>query len=422
MIRFAILITGLALPSIALTTYWYDLIDIPVHETPFSFPSHNYRVYPRHTSFRVDVVGTWGRLNDYNSFLNRQDNWINIRTPLVTFCPIGNQSFWFEGYSWTPLAGDFSTTLSIGKSSLHPNQVVDRVLRPNYTIAQSRNLDDQGIDPYYGISAIESNEEYQGDPYSEDWTEYPSPRWQPRTFCVPIDDSSAVQFWQSCSSVDSICHRRGSFMIIYTVKDNGTTLRLFRQGDLISDVSKNEYEYGLFGAFKVHQVVYLYAVDHSSYGQSRDVLLARAPVDSYQDKSTWTYWNNQKQTWTAIEPKATVRRDQTYAIYSLPDGDSFAGPSSIFYSDYHHAYLMVFVSSVSGTSTYIVEYAPTPVGPWTTNKHILYKDANYTAGLVTPAIFSTPLIDAPSGKQLMLTPSGLGSDQTNTYVQKLIFA
>ncbi|KAK9461922.1 uncharacterized protein V1516DRAFT_673321 [Lipomyces oligophaga] len=392
---------------------WYDLIDIPVYYTPFEFPSHHYRVYPHHTSFKVDKVGTWGKLNDYSSYVNRQDNWISKRNPVVTFCPIGNQSFWFEGFSWVPLAGPFRTTLSIGKSSLHPNQVYDRVLRPGYTIDQSRELSQQGIDPFYGEAALLSEEELpeqgDGDLYSD-----PTDNLQPRTFCVPIDDQTAIQFWYS--------YRRGSFIMVYTVKDNGTTLRLFRHDDLISDVSLHEYTYGLFGAMRVNQVIYLYAVDDSTYGQSRDVLLARALVDSYQDKSTWTYWNNQKQTWTAIEPKATVRRDQTYAIYSLPDGDSFAGPSSIFYSDYHHAYLMVFVSSVSGTSTYIVEYAPTPVGPWSTNKHILYKDANYTAGLVTPAIFSTPFIDAPSGKQLMLTPSGLKNvDGFSTFVQKLIF-
>ncbi|KAK9459482.1 uncharacterized protein V1516DRAFT_628069 [Lipomyces oligophaga] len=399
MILFLLSVLLNIISGVQATSYSYDVLDVPVYHTPFDFPTHFYRVYPRRTSFEVAMVGNWGSLNDWYSQLYRRDNWISMRYAPVTFCPIGNQSFWFEGYTWVIDSGPFYTGLSIGKSSLHPNQ--------------SRDLSSSGQDPQYGMSALVANEEaVDGEASSTIHT---------GSFCVPISPTTSIQFWQSCISDEDECERRGSFLMVYTLKDDGTTLSLFRPQTIYSDYTTGHYEYGIFATMVVNQVIYLYAADYSSYSYSRDVLLARAPLATYSQKSTWTYWNNLKQRWSVIEPIADQRRDKTHAIYSLPEGDSFVGPSSVFYSEYHRAYLMIFLSSASGESSYIIEYAPTPVGPWSTNKQVLYNDPNYKAGLVTPTIFSTPLINAPSGKQLLL----IGSDLKYGFgavIQKLIFA
>ncbi|KAK9462064.1 uncharacterized protein V1516DRAFT_663771 [Lipomyces oligophaga] len=376
-----------------------DFEDLPVYDTPFDNITHHYIVGPYRTSFKVKTVGTWGELKG-NLYAGSEN--ITERRPPVTFCPIGNHSFWFYGYNDNYNEDVKISGLAIGTSSLHPQHAVDIPVP-------------LGNDGFYDVVPTSSEDLSVQATFAN--------LIIPRSLCVAINSTTSVQFWDAY--VDS--GSRGSVMTVYTIEDDAATLHVTRPQDVYGDAYNNEYEFGLFASLVVNKVIYLYALDVSSYGNSRQLLVARSHIDTFTDKSTWTYWTGSK--WTAVEPTATAAASSESVIYELPDDQQFymgttpfASGGSIFYSDYHHAYLMIFVSSAD-TSSYIIEYAPTPIGPWTTNRKVLYTDNTYAihSSLATPAFFSSPLINAASGKQLMLTPSNT-DDQYGCYVQKLIFS
>ncbi|KAK9462065.1 uncharacterized protein V1516DRAFT_685092 [Lipomyces oligophaga] len=389
------LLAGLALCGQALG-YTNIFNDLPVYDTPLTKVDHHYIVGPIRTSFEVDTVGTWGEFKHTHG----GESIASYRPP-VAFCPIGNHSFYFYGYSEGTNDSYYAGTgFAVAVSSLHPQQTVDIHMREDLPWGlMPKSTEDDSVGYLYAYLFV------------------------PRSPCVSINDTTSVQFWDAFT--DTVTH--GSLMTVYTLEDEGKTLRVDRPQHLYADMDENEYEYGLFASMVVHEVIYLYALDVSNYGNSRQILVARSHIDTVTDKSTWTYWTGSK--WTAVEPKATAAAPSASVIYELPDDQTFYmsfsiyNPgASIFYSEYHHAYLMIFVSSAD-TSSYIIEYAPTPIGPWTTNRKVLYTDNTYdvTSSIVSPAFFSSPLINATPGKELLLTPISTDGNLVPN-IQKLIFS
>ncbi|KAK9382363.1 uncharacterized protein V2V93DRAFT_322264 [Kockiozyma suomiensis] len=370
------------------------------YSTPHYFPTTRYRVTPQYTDFTVSSVTYWGKVNDFHAQSSDNSSWVNSRRAPLTFCAIGDNSFWFTGLQQSD---DLTvpTSMAISQSSTHPSYVSDySAFDPSsliYFIPQSPEE-----------AAIEANTAKLS---------------MPRTNCAMISATRAVQFWDSWVDFAS----RGSFLVQYDLKVSNNSLTVTRFKDLYGSVAENQYSYGLFASMKVNSVVYMYALDTSEYGNSQDIFVASAPAEKVVVKSTWRYWHNSTQSWSTEEPLA-VKSHKLDAIYSLSGSDTFAmGESlfsaggSIFYSEYHSAYIMVYVST--DKTKYIIEYAPTPVGPWSTLKKVLYTDSknSLAAALVTPAMFSTPAAAGKSGKSLLMTPASSNSEYDGlTY--KLNFA
>ncbi|KAK9447219.1 uncharacterized protein V1518DRAFT_421670 [Limtongia smithiae] len=369
---------------------------IPTYSTPHYYPDPAYSVTPKRTDFSVETVHSWGNLTDWEDNLSASASSFPERRRPATYCSIGSRSFWIMGLGFTKDEASASeTTLAMGRTTAHPSWTKDVLLYDEYGDLDAvvpYTLEENSITPSNGMIHI------------------------PRTHCAQLDGgaSKAVQFWDSWSNDAS----RGSFIMTYEIDETNGTITVVRPQDLYSTRDDDEYTYGLFAAMTVQDVVYMYALD-SNYG-SHDVHVAAAPVSTVTDKSTWTYYLASNETWTSTEPLSTERR-KADAVYSLPDTLSFVmdasmfnAGGSIFYSPYHDAYLMVFVTTEK-ENYFIVEYAATPVGPWSTKRKTLWYNwsTDSTAALATPSFLEVS-DDGTGGKSLILTPA------RSTYVTQVL--
>ncbi|KAK9461935.1 uncharacterized protein V1516DRAFT_663643 [Lipomyces oligophaga] len=409
------------------------LTNLPVYNTPFTYADPSYEVSPKKTDFTVSKVATWGSLTDWKSKHNSSAFHITEYGTPVSFCPIGNHSFWVTGdveVDNTPatmqLFWYYPSYLSVGMSPLHTTNVVSAM--------------DQWL-PYNGsdVSFVAWTD--------AQFSSYTNPFEQPLTACVPINSTTSIQVWNSYLNLNTEAlglpsFSQGSYLVKYTLSDDGKTLTTDRPQKFVNELDTTfteagdngvdltitgQYLWGKFAAMKVEDYIYLYALDVSVYSNSTDLMVARAPVDDVMDSSSWSYYSASTDTWLTTAPTATESRKDTLAIYSLPSDIKFAAGTennaggSVFYSEYHDAYLMIFVAS-DDTTKYIIEYAPSPVGPWSTDRHVLYTDAYHdiTSSIFSVYAFSTPLIGTAQGKELLISTKSKNS-VANAIVQKLIF-
>ncbi|KAK9321545.1 hypothetical protein V1517DRAFT_326175 [Lipomyces orientalis] len=245
-----------------------------------------------------------------------------------------------------------------------------------------------------------------------------SPNWRfrltPHTHGAVINETSAIQFWDISACSGSCEKNAGTTLIIYTFDSDTNTLTVSRPARVYQRFLKN-YPYGSFAALTVQGTTYLYSWDPYSTsdenydGWQRDIHVASAPASSVEDKTTWRYYNNGTGTWSSTEPLPTPRR-LSAAILSLDDPplgnklDYFLS-GSIFYSAYHDAYLLVYVSTQY--LYFRVRYAPTPVGPWSQEGIIIWDPSSGfggldpTFGLASP-VFSQTDDGSLGGKSLLL--------------------
>ncbi|KAK7204029.1 hypothetical protein BZA70DRAFT_290580 [Myxozyma melibiosi] len=367
------------------------------------YPSPRYHVYPRRTDFSVASFVNWGQITDYNSKANDGDDYFSLETGPFAYCAIGNYSFWLSQYGRGSLAGAGAHFLMAMNGS-HPSWAK---IHPD--------LDDIDEDYNTMIPYTDDENDAMNEPYYFTF-------FAPRSSCVMTSATTAVQVWE-------ILHEKrddlaiGSMLVNYTINPDEGTFASTRPQDVYSsyyvdddDDADYQYGYGLLSTMKVNGVIYMYAVDRSSYGNYQDVLLASAPASTVLDKSTWSYWQNSTQSWNTTEPLATKRR-QDDAVYTASssigyqiDGGSMG---SIFYSEYHHAYIFTYSTS-DDPSTLIIEYAPTPAGPWSQNEQVLVNstDVDFNYAIVTPYFYNSPAHEGHVGKELLISVSPASYDNT----------
>ncbi|KAK9459362.1 uncharacterized protein V1516DRAFT_512189 [Lipomyces oligophaga] len=412
--------TCIALTSVVSAQGTVVLENLPVYDTPITYTDPSYEVSPQKLDFTVSKVATWGSLTDWKSKHNSSVAHItSYEYNAVTFCPIGNHSFWVSGLTAVDkeepdfgIYDGFPSYVSVGMSPLHVTNVVS-------------DLDAWWTNTSDGLEAFMSFA-------SGDFSSVTTPIDEPLTVCVPINSTTSIHVWNYYMEFYEIDVPQsvGSFLVSYTLSDDGKTLTTYRPKKRYTQAAGfgNDYLWGKWASIKVEDYIYLYVVDVSSEGNSQDLLVARAPVEDVMDISSWTYYSANNATWLTTAPELGESRKDTLAIYSLPDdiqfatsGESHTAGGSIFYSEYHDAYLMVFVAS-DDTTKYIIEYAPTPVGPWSTDRHVLYTDAYHeiTKSIFSVYAFSTPLIGEPAGKQLLISTKSK-TNSSYAIMQKLIF-
>ncbi|KAK9481482.1 hypothetical protein V1527DRAFT_455965 [Lipomyces starkeyi] len=219
--------------------------------------------------------------------------------------------------------------------------------------------------------------------------------------CSLISGTSAVQFWNawSYSAGTYNCYSpSGSFLAIHTLDSATNKLTISRPGPVYQKLRKT----------------YLYAWDvyyppsddmggeHDPGGYHRDIHVAVAPTSTIADKSTWKYYDNRTRTFSSTEPLPTTRRSSA-AIIILNDVSTSA---SIFYSEYHDAYLLVYAPFYP--PGIYVRFAPTPLGPWSSGgtKIMDPTQFGYTVvryALASPIFFQT---GGKAGQSLLLTLTG----------------
>ncbi|KAK9469552.1 hypothetical protein V1512DRAFT_256532 [Lipomyces arxii] len=318
-------------------------------------------------------------------------------------CNIGNRTLWFfcDTLAYRKkdnrIMGAPSNSLSLAKSFDLPANLTD------VTCRSSVNQCSNAI-PLTSSEAAVSNSA--------------STRYALWTFtnCVPTGDNTAVHFWQvnkfRSTSASSIT---GYTMAEYNIDPVSNQISITRNAQY-AEIPPT-YNYGAFANVVVNGVAYLYGLD-VTYSGRNDLHLASAPVSTIGDMSTWSYYDASTKSWNSTAPVPTTRRN-TAAVIS--NSQPFATGATVFFSEYHNAYLMVYFNNWAD-STFRVLSAPTPTGPWTTNNKAVLKvpvgSGHSYGGVAHPDYYSVP---GPTGQSLMLHYSYQGS-RTYTRADKLTFA
>ncbi|KAK7206663.1 hypothetical protein BZA70DRAFT_288132 [Myxozyma melibiosi] len=382
------------------------------------FPKTRWLRKAHSTDFTIESVTDYGILN----FANDTETKSTVYAP-ITYCPFGKRALWFTGD--VILSNNHTVLLGIPINSMD-------VIRNYFSPAQSgsddvNTLHDEPmiVDSFYGLQYEEGD--------TTDWRMVPQDYETShetavaRSQCATFSDTKAVQFYESLSTDGS----SESFMVEYEVsvdESGATTLNVTRSREVVSKPEDNQLYWGVFATMRINHVVYMYALDTNNY---QDVYLASVPAQQVDDKSAWQYWLQSSKSWTTTEP-TTADDISADAVFSLTGSDRFAMANdditqtlayhtgaSIFYSQYHWSYLFVYVSA-DDPSTLIIEYGPTPAGPFTSDKKVLYSSADYDMSYasVSPFMFSTSETEGKTGKELLLTAPAAGNT-TDAHAIKL---
>ncbi|KAK9354257.1 hypothetical protein V1523DRAFT_156160 [Lipomyces doorenjongii] len=326
--------------------------------------------------FKVKHHHPNGRIHDPHS------PW-HINRDLPCVCPIGSQIFWF--FDDTFAYKEDGTFVGAASNSVG---IATDVSSPSYIKDISITLEG---DVTVAIPWTESEAEIQYDITAR----YAFWAYGP---CIPIDEKHSWHIWNVVKFYGLGKYvSLGYTLAEYEYDDANGSLIVSRQEFLY--YSKTSYPYGAFASIYVSGTLYLYALDPNS--EKYDIHVASAPRATVGDKSTWKYWQSSSQSWTSNEPDGTVRDEANAAIVGkLP-----FSTGSVFWSDYHNAYLLVFFSNFAD-STFWALTSPTPVGPWgrTPIEIVKTKDGsngyNY-GGQATPVYYSGD--EGNLGKQLVLS-------------------
>ncbi|KAK9357296.1 hypothetical protein V1504DRAFT_80960 [Lipomyces starkeyi] len=381
-------------------------ISVPNILTPHRELSPPFRVTPRNLGFSVATISNWGYLHDYS--INSSYT-ITRRLP-PTLCSILNRTFWFSGPEQIQDAqkrtvASSSSSVAMALNFSHPSWIRELSPRPD-------------ID--WPVIPVTPAEQFVSVTYQQTYL------FQPTAHCSLINDTSAVQFWTAWSQNSvpvggyNCFHGFGSSLIIYTFDPATHKLSISRPAP-VTQKSAIQYPYGSFSTLTVQGMTYLYGWDvfypptddegndNGSGGNHRDIHVAVAPTSTIADKSTWKYYDNSTGTFSSTEPLPIYRR-RSAAIITLNDFSSefentFTS-ASIFYSEYHDAYLLVY-APIYPPGVY-VRFAPTPLGPWSSagTKIMDAKQFGYSVvryALASPIFFQT---DGNGGQSLLLTLSG----------------
>ncbi|KAK9365076.1 hypothetical protein V1509DRAFT_424252 [Lipomyces kononenkoae] len=370
--------------------------ELPSFLTPVRpAPNPSYYVYPTNTNFEVESIQELGKQND-------PDNPLAVYRDGGGSCSIGNRTVWFFcdtlGYDENDFKAMADNSLAVARSFNEPTFLAD---------ATSNSRVSYG----WGPAVPYTSEEYP-------WQDFPSKRYAMWTYtnCLQVSENQAVQFF-TLNKFSSRLDYYGLGNTMVTMDFNPKTQMLTLTRDQQVTFPTTTYAYGSFASIVVNGVAFLYGLD-TTYSSNKDVHVARVPVSHISDLSKYLYYDAWTKKWTSKRPKPTARH-QSAAVMSnsMPYSSG-----SMFYSEYHNAYLLVYFSNWAD-STFRVSYAPSPVGPWTTDNKIIHKiplgpgGFDY-GGVAHPQYYQN---DGPSGKALLLHYSYQGSSQKYTKAAKLVF-
>ncbi|KAK9447099.1 uncharacterized protein V1518DRAFT_422206 [Limtongia smithiae] len=377
-----------------------------------AYTSHSFKVpkthfFPVNPPFRADsnsdssgsldinYVRSFGNLTDYN-------NRYTIYRDGGGSCSLSNLTFWFfcdttvydEDGSF---AGFVSNSVAVANAYPHAGSLTDIT-----------NTPDTGAHPAIPYTDAEAEVSDSASTRYAIWT---------YTNCVVLSDTKAAHFWNvvKFSSVDSSASV-GTTMAIYDLDLDNSTISVTRQ-DQITYVT-TQYAYGSFANVVVDDVAYLYAID-GLYSEKEDIHVAKAPLATFEDTSTWTFYDNSTSSWSSGMPAPTSRNRAGAVINSNMPFSS----GNIYYSVYHQQYLLIFFNNYID-STFRVLTAPSPVGPWTNDNKVLYKTrtgASYNYGAQSTPIYYQSSESAVAGKSIMLAYSYQSSSATYLKALKLDF-
>ncbi|KAK9350714.1 hypothetical protein V1523DRAFT_418966 [Lipomyces doorenjongii] len=393
-------LTVAAFASATSTTF-----SVPNILTPHSEFSPPFMVTPRNLGFSVASVSNWGYLHDYS--INSSYTLTSGFQGFPTLCSIQNRTFWFAGPvqiqdAQNRTLASTSSSVAMALTFSHPSWIRELSPRPDSSWPVIP------ITPAEQLVSITYNQTYQFDATAH---------------CSLINDTSAVQFWDAWSynSGKYNCfHIGGSFLVIYTLDPATNKLTISRPAPVYQKESI-QYPYGSFSTLTVQGMTYLYAWDvyvppsddmggdSGTGGNHRDIHVAVAPTSTIADKSTWKYYDNSTGTFSSTEPLPTTRRSSAAIIildeFSTEFENTFLS-ASIFYSEYHDAYLLVY-APIYPPGIY-VRFAPTPLGPWSSPGTKIMDPTQFGYSVVryalaSPIFFQT---DGNGGQSLLLTLSG----------------
>lgn len=118
---------------------------------------------------------------------------------------------------------------------------------------------------------------------------------------------------------------------------------------------EDEIPYGTFGTLTHNSFAFLYANT-----QNNTAALARVPISSIEDKSTYQYYVNQK--WTSTRPTLADLANPALKI-AIPNANAGA-QGTYYFSKVWNSFVWIGGNKYLGANLYITT-APTPKGPWT---------------------------------------------------------
>ncbi|KAK9235385.1 hypothetical protein V1525DRAFT_410158 [Lipomyces kononenkoae] len=359
-------------------------------------PSPTYWLWPaNNTDFEVESVEDFGMMED-------PENPLTIYRDGGGSCNLANRTIWFFcdtlGYDNNTFTAMTDNSLSVAQTFDDPSLLAD---------ATSNSLYSYGWQP-----AI---------PYTVD--EYPvrnspSQRFTLWTYtnCIEISDTQAAHFFLLTKS-NSIYSSTswGNTMAILDLDTSTNMLTVTRNQQVM--FPNTTYSYGSFASLVIDGVAFLYALDYT-YSGNQDVHVARVATWEMTDITKYQYYDASTKTWNYTQPQPTARRQSAAVISNwIP-----YSTGSMFYSEYHNAYLLIYFNGWAD-STFRVSYAPSPVGPWTTNDQTLYtlpdgqRGYDYGGG----AHVEYYQDDGPSGKSILLHYSYQDTSYTYPRAAKLTF-
>lgn len=157
--------------------------------------------------------------------------------------------------------------------------------------------------------------------------------------------------------------------------------------------------YGAYGNVVRDGVAYLYGKPSNG-----NVALAKVPVGSVEDKTTYEYWVNNA--WTTTAPS----KDDTLAKI---ENASAGGQGTYYFSETWQSYVWIGQAGLSISADFFITTAPDPTGPWEQSK-LFYSGENGNAELSSYSLQAHPHM-VPDGKnQIYLsytkTDNKIGTD------------
>ncbi|KAK9469151.1 hypothetical protein V1512DRAFT_251592 [Lipomyces arxii] len=298
-------------------------------------------------------------------------------------CALNNRTFWF-----------FCDTSAYGQGT----HTVQRFASNSAAVATNFNTPTVLRDFTLTGSTVAEAIPFMPEELENNNADY-SQRWALWTYsnCVRVSESIGAHFWQVMKFRTNV---NRSLM--------GNTLALYQQGNhsnnlIVSRDNKymftmDTYLYGTFANLVVNGYAYLYALDYT-HSDRMDIHVARVPVTGIRYKSNYQYYDAGADTWSSTPPVADQRRRSAAVI----KGTIGFYSGAMFYSEYHNAYLLVFMSNWADNQIRVL-YSASPLGPWLGNNKVIYRTVqgpngiNY-GGIVSPIYFNNAL---PQGKNLLL--------------------
>lgn len=130
--------------------------------------------------------------------------------------------------------------------------------------------------------------------------------------------------------------------------------------------------FGRYGSLIRNDTAYLYGQTSTS-----QTVLARVPLTTLENRSTYQYYLPSSSTWTTTPPTfSSSSSSQQNKPYILPNAGA-GGQGTFYYSSYLNSYVWIGQSTglVGASATFFMTTAPSPAGPWV-EPYLLWEGEN----------------------------------------------